>query len=954
MTLSLRRLLAAVLLLAATVPLAAQDTGRIVGTIIDGETGNPLVGAFAIVQHADGTRTNFGAAADLAGDFRIIGLPPGTYLLESSSVGYRKTTVTQIVIEAGGTVRLDLTLSPEAIEVGEVVVEARAVRNTEAALLKERQRASAVSDAISAEDISRAGAGSAADAMTHVTGASAQEGKYVVIRGLGDRYSTVQLNGSELPSADPNRRSVPMDMFPSSMLENIVTVKSFTPDKAGNFTGGAVNIGTRAMPDGFYLSVSASTKYNSNSTFQDVLTYDGSATDWRGVDDGTRDVPRLATDAEQIPDYASTFGDVEKAQRLDEVSRSFSSVMAPHEASAPFSNSSSVALGNQYSIGGRPLGVLGSVSFSRSISHYDDGRTARWQLTGNVENTETLTNNFDLGDSKSSEEALFGSLISGTFRPAANHELGTTFIYNRNGEDVSRSLFGRFPETLDEESFYETRVLHFTEREIRSLQFNGKHHFPAMGGLRLEWSGSRAKSTQEEPDLRYFSDNFTIRDGDTLYAIKPSSYPDPTRYFRNLDENNREGKLDLILPFGQWAGLAAEFKAGGFYQEKDRSFTEQRFQYQRPSSQRYNGDPQAFFGPEAVGIVDDTGRLLRFGNYIVDATEQSNTYDGDQQIRALYGMVDMPLSGSFRLITGLRLESTSMDVASADTSLSRGDLETTDLLPSVNAVYSIGENNIRVSYGRTLARPTFRELAPFSSFAFVGDFILTGNDELKRTLIHNYDLRWESFPQPGEISAISLFLKDFTNPIERAILTTNGEVQYQNVDAARVMGLELETRRNLALIGDRFSNFYAGGNLALIYSNVDIPASELEIVRGFDADPNTSRSLQGQSPYVLNLDISYDSFERGIGAGLYYNLFGRRLSEVSLGGTPDVYEEARGTLDFTLSKSIGALYQLKFGASNLLNPAVRYIYPYQGTDFVASEYTTGRSFSLSLTYKLGS
>lgn len=931
---------------------AMADEGRLVGAIVDSETGSPLIGAFIIVKNADGTATRFGAATDLEGSYRIVGLPVGTYLLESSMMGYNKTTITDVVVEADTATQLDFTLQSEAISLDETVVEARAVRNTEAALLKERQKASAVSDAISAEDISRAGSGDAAEAMTHVTGATVQDGKYVTIRGLGDRYSTVQLNGAELPSADPNRRAVPMDMFPSSMLENIVTVKSFTPDKPGNFTGGAVDIGTRGMPDGRFLSVSASTSVNTNSAFQDVLTYDGGNTDWLGIDDGSRDIPEEAATGD-IPNFAATFGDAEQAATLDRISKSFSDVMGPIQERAPINTSSSVAFGDQYSVGGRPLGFLLSLTQSRSISHYDGGTNARYQLTGNVDTIDELVDNYNLVDSKSSESAQFGALFNAAWRPSNAHELGTTVIYNRSGEDVARYLSGKFDETLDEDDFYETRVLHFTEREIQSVQLNGKHHLEPLAGLRVEWSGSTSGSSQQEPDLRYFSDNFTIRNGDTLYSIKPSSYPDPTRYFRDLDETNREGKLDLTLPFRQWQGLSSELKAGLFWQDKERTFGETQFRYQRPSSHRYQGDPNEFFSDDNVGVIDTTSVLPRFGNYIVDATVPSNTYDGDQQIFATYGMVELPLHPTLRLITGLRLESTRIDVASANPNLAPGDLETDDLLPSVNLVYQIGEANIRTSFGRTLARPTFRELAPFSSFAFVGDFILTGNEELKRTLIDNYDVRWEWFPAPGEIYAVSAFYKGFTNPIERAILTTNGEVQYQNVDEATVTGLEFEARRNLGILGAGFRNVFAGGNLALIHSNVDIPASELAIIRGFDANANTSRSLQGQSPYVLNLDVTYDNFETATAAGLYYNLFGRRLSEVSLGGTPNVFEEARSTLDFTLSKGVGRDYSIKFAAKNLLDPNVRFVYPFKDTNFVAQQYKTGRSFSLSLAYKLG-
>ncbi len=260
--------------------------------------------------------------------------------------------------------------------------------------------------------------------------------------------------------------------------------------------------------------------------------------------------------------------------------------------------------------------------------------------------------------------------------------------------------------------------------------------------------------------------------------------------------------------------------------------------------------------------------------------------------------------------------------------------------------------NLRASYGRTLARPTFRELAPFSSFNFVGDFIFIGNPKLKRTLVDNFDLRWEHFGKPGEIYAISLYTKAFQNPIERVILTVNGEVQFQNVDRARVSGVELEMRRDLSFIHPGLALLNAGGNASFVRSEVAIGGNELALRRALDPAADDTRSLQGQSPYLVNLDLSYENYQTGTTAGIFYNIFGRRLEEVSLGGTPDVYEKARATLDLTLSKKWGA-YRIKLGAKNILDEAVEKAYRYAGTDYTASQYYKGRTFSLSLSYGVG-
>ena len=598
-------------LLAFAHPTLAQ-TGTVSGSVLDRQTDDPLVGAIIFLEG-----TQIGITCDVEGRFQLFDVPVGTYVLASSMIGYQDASIIGVEVQDGEVAKLTITLSPEALELDdEVIVEAKALRNTGAALLKERQKAPAVSDAISAEEISRAGSGDAAEAMSHVTGASVVEGKYVYIRGLGDRDSSVQLNGSSLPNADADKRSVPMDLFPTSLLDNIVTTKSFTPDKPGNFTGGAVNIGTKAFPDNFTLSVSASTKFNTQSTFNDqFLTYDGGGLDWIGVDDGTREIPATLSGDAEIPDVGAAYNDEEKARQLDEYSKSFSSVMAPTTAPAPLNQSYSVALGNQVSLLDKPFGFLGTLIYSNNSSFYDNGTSARWQLTS--KEASTLTNNFNLTDTQGSQEIAWGSLVTLSLKPAPTHELSVTNMYNRNSEDVARYLAGAFPRDLKEDAIYETRFLKFTERQIQSLQLAGKHHFDSLRDLRAEWTASTSSSAQEEPDLRFFTNNYVtltnrplrdangevLRDGEgnvlrgdiVDYSISPSIYPLPTRYFRDLEEDNREFQLNLSLPFKQWQGINSNFKTGFLALDKQRTFRERRYEFDQDDI-GYDGQPDTFFG----------------------------------------------------------------------------------------------------------------------------------------------------------------------------------------------------------------------------------------------------------------------------------------------------------------------------------------------------------------------
>jgi TonB-dependent receptor len=937
---------------------SAQNTGMgiVSGKIIDGATGEPLFGANAYLIN-----TNFGTAADLEGNYRIANVPAGTYTLRVTYVGYERKEVTGVSVKAGDVVKLDLALNPVVIQGKEVVVTATAIKNSEAALLSERHKSMAVSDAISAEKIARSASGDAGEAMKKVTGASVVDGRYVVIRGLGERYSSTQLNGAELPSSDPDKKSVQLDMFPSNLLENIVTVKSFTPDKPGNFTGGSVNIGTKNFPEKFTLSFSHSSSFNTQSALNsNFLSYPGGGLDWLGMDDGTRALPDLLESPDAfIPDVGSASFDEDLAKQLDLLSKSFSPVMGPNRMRSPWNHGFQFSIGNQTRLFGRPLGYLGSLNYSRNYTYYENGTTARWQLTGHVDRTETLNNDFNLTDSKGKDEVSWGGLTNLSYMLHSAHELGLNVMYNRSGESSARYQSGPFPRDLSQDGIYETRTLQYKERSLASLQLRGKHLFENLGKLKVEWISSFTRSTQDEPDLRFFTNDYidVVRNGTTerQYYISQSLYPRPNRYFRNTNEDNWDTKFDAILPVSLWNDLNSQIKFGAAYTRIDHLFRERRFEFRQGSKLKYDGDLENFFSEENMGILEEvsTDSRYQFGNYLVDLYNPANNYDGDQRIGAVYLMTRLVLSPSWEFIGGARFETTRLHVVSHDEELDDGNLDNKDLLPSASFVFHATKNvNLRAAYGRTLARPTFRELAPYASYEFVNDYMFIGNENLKRTLSDNFDLRWEWFPRIGEIVAVSAFYKHLHQPIEKVIRTINGETQFQNVDEAICYGAEFEFRKNLDQLGGFMRYFQAGANIALIKSQVDIAESELTIIQSVNPYHSGKRELQGQSPFVVNLDLAYDNEGWGTSIGLDYNVFGKRIALVSLGGTPDVYEMPFHMLNFSFNQVLVDGLKLKITAKNLLDQKVSKVHLYKDTEYPVYQYKVGRVFSIGLNYSI--
>ncbi|MDR9416185.1 MAG: TonB-dependent receptor, partial [Gracilimonas sp.] len=810
-----------------TTNLKAQETGTISGTVVDAETGETLIGVNIMVE---GTST--GTATDLDGFYSIPNLEPGTYTLVATYVSFQKQTITGVEVEPGEITKLDLTLSPETEDLGDVIITATAVLDNEAGLLRQRQKSISFSDAISAESISNTGAGNAAGALQKVVGASVVDGKYVYIRGLGDRYTSTHLNGSELPSADPNRKSFQLDMFPSNLLENIVTLKTFTPDKPGNFSGGLVDISTKDFPERLSFQLSASTGYNTKSSMQKLAIGDPSDTDYLGFDGGRRSIPQEVLDylnsGEEIPSLRDTRNDPEATENLDRLSKAFNNEFRPREQASTINQSYGVSLGNQFSLFGNDLGYTGSFTYSQNYSGYNDGAVSRHDLIGNYYDSESLSRRLEVLDESGQRNVDWGGMANLSYRIGDNNRISARFLRTQSGSAEGRYLEG-FQQDIPD-ALFQTRTVKYTERSLQTFQLSGKSYFENFLKTTVEWKASTASNIQDEPDLRYFTTQVdTFPSGAILYSSPTNNFQRPGRFYRDLEESNKTAGVDISIPFTSFNGNSANIKFGGSIVDVDRDFNERRFDFYTDNRNftlnDVEGNVDAFFDSLGVLGYSNSGRP-RFGNYVQEATTDRSNYDAVSRTDAAYIMTELPVTDWLKLVGGVRLEQTEIEVVSQDTSLDVGSLSNVDYLPSINTIFSLSENmNIRTAYTETVARPTFRELAPYITFDFVGGLLFQGNAELKRTLITNYDVRWEYFTGPGEILAISGFYKELQNPLERVIRTDigNDALSIQNVDEGRVFGLEFEIRKNLGFITHGLRHFNLGTNLTFVRSEVDIP-----------------------------------------------------------------------------------------------------------------------------------
>jgi len=929
--------LVGLVLLLARATAQAQQTGSVGGVVVSTWDGAALPAVVVTVRG-----TTLATQTDPAGKYILHNVPTGDHVLRFSKSGYASVGVTDVRVLVGQVTTVNGNLRPEFYEMEEYEVTAEEFTEQTEQILFERQQSVGVSDIIGSEQFSKYGASDAAEALSRVTGLSVAEGKFAVIRGLADRYTGATVNGAEIPTADPYRKAAQLDLFPAALIDRVEVRKSFTPDQLGNSTGGSVDIVTRSFPEKFVFSASAGVSYNTQANLNDAFaSAKGGSTDFAGFDDGTRALP---SELEPFRPPGSTLPP--PGPEMDRLTRSFElQQFAPVGESQPLNHNFSAAIGDRFEFGGQKFGMFAGMSYNREFFFYDEGVTRRNEFVqGN------LITSLDLEDTRGVDVASWGTLAGLAYLPHENHEIGFNFIYAQFGENEARRQVGIIePGPGNNPGFevFDTSVIHYTERQVHSFQLNGKHTFPELGKTRVDWLASLANTTQDEPDLRYFAfvrDTTEIRN-----SFWQGLFPQyPSRFFRHLNEDNQNVKMNISVPFTQWSDLEGELKFGGYFSKTERTYDEVGFNY---------FDPNGLFGNYVLGVEGgDPNRFLDEAlaspSTILQRLSTDNRYEGRSDVTAGYAMTDLPLFEKLRFIGGARYEITDIEVTSSGGFLGSGStaisvLQEADVLPSAGLVFTpITNMNVRLSFGQTIARPTFRELALTETFDFVGGEVVRGNPNLKRSQIDNYDLRWEWFRRPGEVFAASLFYKKIAKPIERQFIDQEGaKVTFENRESGTLLGFELEARTSLDLIESHLKDFSVGFNFAYIQSETDLTPLELSNKRIFDPEADDTRPLYDQAPYIINADVTYDNGRTAV--TLAYNVVGERLYAASV-VLEDIYAQPAESLDFSISQRLGKHWKIKFSAKNLLDPMFQQTYGAAPDGRLYASHRRGRTYGLSL------
>jgi len=921
-----------------TLQITAQQS-VIRGTITEDATGEPLPGVTVFVEG-----TTIGAMSDFDGEFSIP-IAPGLYDLRVSFISYETINIKGLKVEPGKVSLLDNLKMKEAnFELAEVVVTAAAVRNTEAALMTVKAKAANMLDGISSSNFRKIGDSDAASSIKRVPGVSVEGGKYVFVRGLGDRYTKTILNGMDIPGLDPDRNTLQMDIFPTNIIDNIIVYKTFAAELPADFTGGIIDIATKDFPEQRTSSISLGAGYNPDMHLnKDFLTYEGGTTDWLGYDDGTRKIPAT----EDIPQYTEVFlnPNSEQAMRYKEILSSFNPVLAASNKQNFIDYNLGYSLGNQINRPKASWGYSLNLSYKSETEFYKDADFGRVGIYPQKDSTRFERREYNVGNLGISNVMVNGML--GLAYKTKTSKIRLNLLRLQNGESTA----GVFDyEGSDKGSNFVAfqQILEYNERSMTNALLSGKHVF-AGNSWEIEWKVSPTLSRIYDPDIRFT--RYEIRGENSWRIGTETGFPE--RIWRELNEYNLNGQLGLTHNFNV-LGRKAKLLAGSGYTFKERDFIVRNFNL-NIRNVPLTGDMNELFFPENLWPLNgDRNKGTTYEAPFLP--DNSNKFDADMTNIAGYASVELSPFARMRSIIGIRVEDFLLRYSGQN---QQGEvfnneevLDQFDFFPTVNLIYSITEKqNLRLAYAKTIARPSFKEMSyaeifdPISGKIFVGGLfedkdnisgVVYWDGKLQTTDIHNLDLRWEMFQDQGQMFSVSGFYKKFYKPIEivQFVQMVNA-FQPRNVGDGRVFGVEIEARKNLNFINPYLSYLTFVTNLSVISSRIEMTDSEFASRQLWARDGETVdnyREMAGQAPYLVNAGFLFEGVENGFfkdtELALFYNVQGPTLQIVGIVDRPDIYSLPFHSLNFNASKKFGKSKRAQIGIKidNLLSQSKKSVF----------------------------
>ena len=922
-------------------------TGSIEGLVFDKKTGETLVGATIILE---GTQT--GAVTDFDGHFIIAGIKPGTYNVTVSYISYNPVVFEGVVVVADKKVQLKVDLEEASITIGDVAVTASRRKGSDVSIISAIKSGLIVASGISNQQITRSQDRDASEVVKRVPGITIVDDRFVIVRGLGQRYNSVWLNNSAAPSSESDSRAFSFDIVPSSMLENMMVFKTPAPELPGDFSGGFVKITTKDVPESNLYSFSIGTSFTPGTTLNDIYKYDGGKNDWLGFDDGTRKLP-------------STFPkDLREVGANDQVllGRMLNKNWLAKASTAMPDLRFSYTMAHRFKLRKVIIGEVTSVSYSNTNS------------SDEVENNNFGVYHF-VEDKPGDDFAFKDNVYKNTVKLGVMHNW-SAFLGKGNKIEF-RNLFNHIGSTKTtfrsgtENNYTQIKSYEngFLSRSTYLGQLSGTHSFNE-NKTKIDWIAGYSRATRDEPDLKRIKqfmneDKASINYG--RYYMVFSSAPLPNnagRIYQNLQENVYTAAANIENTFNVF-DINPVLKAGIYAEKKERNFSARKLGY----IVGYKYDNTIEYQP-LDQIFTDANINTTTGIILTENTDKSDSYTGSNDQIAGYLAFQIPFSAKFSVYAGVRGEKNKQSINSYDRYQQPITVinDTFNILPSINAIYKFNDKNlVRMAYGKSLNRPEFREIAPFPFYVFEDNALYSGNPSLKNATIHNGEIRYEHYPSENEIISVGLFYKKFFNPIEIKYNRTGSglEYTYQNAEKAFNYGIEAELRKTLGSSGF-FEKVSVVLNGALIKSEINFT----------DKVTENTRPMAGQSPYILNAGIFYRDQEKSrLMVNLLYNVIGKRIyivgqrEQYAPEDIPDLYEMPRHLVDFVISKKIGKYAELKFSIKDLLNQSIIYKQNVNATvdlshytggpsdikhfdrDQILRSYKPGSSYSLELGFR---
>ena len=906
--------------------------GTISGKISDEKTGDPIIGATVVIQ---GTAT--GTATDVDGYFTLAA-DAGEYILEIKYIGYQQKNISDVVVKDGQVTSVNaLIAEDDKTKLQEVVVTASLKKESINALYVLQKNAVAVSSGISADVIQRTPDRNTGEVLKRVSGASVQDGKYVVIRGLSNRYNLAMVNGALMPSTEPDKKAFSFDVIPSNLIDNIIISKTATPDMPGDFAGGVVQVLTKDVPEKDFLNVGVNLGYNSQITFKDITNNGMTAGQYFGFGPDKALPSSFGSD---FTDYRSLSTEKQAAAAKD-LPESYTTTTGTALPNMGLQASGGKAI---HTKNGAKIGAVLGISYRNGYNALPDLLRGNYQADNSVnsKNTDQQTRfssnlaglanlAYVKGKSKYSFKNLYNRIYSYQY-------------YTRKGINRSTNQDIEMSSTIP------------SERQVVNTQLEGEH---AIGekNIKLNWNLNYSNFTSDQNDLRTAFYARTVEFDDNNVPIVEASEPyklverNSRRFFSTQNDNSYGGNLNVSYPFTMFSQKQT-LKAGYMGLYKDRTFNARVLQYEAYSASGLSEE----IATAAAGDAFTSANIGPNGLKLVEITNPTDRYDANGLLNAGYVMLDNALSSKWRLTWGVRFESYSQNIQAV--TLSGQAIDKTDVfndvLPSFNLSYSVNENaKLRLAASRTVNRPEFREIAPFQFIDFENLWTISGNPDLVRGNINNFDLRYEYYPSPGEALTAGVFYKNFENAIE-AVMDAQSNLDlfvfgYRNAKTANAFGAEVDVRKNLSFMGGQkwLENLILGANLTYVYSKVDVSS-----ITGVAA---AERPLQGQSPYLVNLSALYTDTKTGLSFSALYNRVGHRINIVGNTTIPSTWENGRDVIDLQISKSLfKERAELKFTVGDLLNQPTTLYWNADGKDaYSKSGDVIFQQFKLGTTYTLG-